>query len=256
MPTPSAGMDRNAGVPTRRRGAARRQGAESCGPRPAGPAGSLYPRADLCPRQRLSEELEAPISAPVKAGQLLAEIEAPDLDQQIMQARADLAQRQGQRQARANATLKRGQSLISTDAIAKQDLDQRTAPRTQQRPGQAPRRPISTACRRSRKYQAHHRAVRRPRHRAQHRRRRADQCRAGGGPPLFVVSDTQQAARLCQRAAELCAEHPGRHQGADLACPNIRAGPSRRRSRPPRRPSTRAAARRGCSSSSTTAPAS
>ena len=37
----------------------------------------------------------------------------------------------------------------------------------------------------------------------------------GGGPALFVVSDTTQAARLRQRSAELRAEHQDRHQGAD-----------------------------------------
>jgi multidrug efflux pump subunit AcrA (membrane-fusion protein) len=34
---------------------------------------------------------KADIGTPVKAGQLLAEIEAPDLDQQLLQAKADLA---------------------------------------------------------------------------------------------------------------------------------------------------------------------
>jgi RND family efflux transporter MFP subunit len=68
----------------------------------------------------------ADIGTPVKAGQLLAEIDAPDLDQQIMQAEAALAS------ARANSvlsdmTLKRGQSLITTLAISQQDLDQRAA---------------------------------------------------------------------------------------------------------------------------------
>src|SRR3984957_6083414 len=69
---------------------------------------------------------DADIGAPVKTGQLLAEIDAPDLDQQIMQAEANLAS------AKANAvlsdaTLKRGQSLIKTYAISQQDLDQRAA---------------------------------------------------------------------------------------------------------------------------------
>lgn len=69
---------------------------------------------------------DADIGAPVKAGQLLAEIDAPDLDQQIMQAEANLAS------AKANAvlsdaTLKRGQSLITTFAISQQDLEQRAA---------------------------------------------------------------------------------------------------------------------------------
>ena len=69
---------------------------------------------------------DADIGAAVKAGQLLAEIDAPDLDQQIMQAEANLAS------AKANAvlsdaTLKRGQSLITTFAISQQDLEQRAA---------------------------------------------------------------------------------------------------------------------------------
>lgn len=71
-------------------------------------------------------EWKADIGAPVKAGQVLAEIDAPDLDQQIMQAQADLAS------AQANATLssanlERGQSLIKSGAVSKQDLDQRQA---------------------------------------------------------------------------------------------------------------------------------
>ena len=66
------------------------------------------------------------IGAPVKTGQLLAEIDAPDLDQQIMQAEADVTS------AQANATLskanlERGQSLIQSGTVSKQDLDQRTA---------------------------------------------------------------------------------------------------------------------------------
>jgi RND family efflux transporter MFP subunit len=65
------------------------------------------------------------IGGKVKAGDLLAEIDTPDLDQQLMQARADLSV------AEANAKLaqisaERWQSLASTDAVAKQDVDQRT----------------------------------------------------------------------------------------------------------------------------------
>src|ERR1700677_1506802 len=65
------------------------------------------------------------IGAKVKAGEVLAEIDTPDLDQQLMQARADLGV------AQANAKLaqigaERWQSLASTDAVAKQDVDQRT----------------------------------------------------------------------------------------------------------------------------------
>ncbi len=65
------------------------------------------------------------IGSKVKAGDVLAEIETPDLDQQLMQARASL------RVAEANAklaqiTAERWQSLANTDAVAKQDVDQRT----------------------------------------------------------------------------------------------------------------------------------
>ena len=72
------------------------------------------------------KDWKADIGTPVKAGQLLAEIDAPDLDQQIMQAEANLAS------AKANSvlsdmTLTRGQSLIKTYAISQQDLDQRAA---------------------------------------------------------------------------------------------------------------------------------
>jgi RND family efflux transporter MFP subunit len=66
------------------------------------------------------------IGTPVKSGQLLAELDAPDLDQQIMQADANLASAKAN-SILADATLKRGQSLITTYAISQQDLDQRAA---------------------------------------------------------------------------------------------------------------------------------
>ena len=69
---------------------------------------------------------QADIGTPVKAGQLLGEIDAPDLDQQIMQAAADLTAAQANLKL-AQATLLRGQQLITTGSLAKQDLDQRTA---------------------------------------------------------------------------------------------------------------------------------
>jgi RND family efflux transporter MFP subunit len=69
---------------------------------------------------------DADIGTPVKAGQLLAEIDAPDLDQQILQAQADLASAQANATVAA-ANLERGQSLIKSGSVTKQDLDQRTA---------------------------------------------------------------------------------------------------------------------------------
>ena len=71
-------------------------------------------------------EWKADIGARVKAGQVLAEIDAPDLDQQIMQAKADLASAQAN-VALSDANLQRGQSLITSAAISKLDLEQRQA---------------------------------------------------------------------------------------------------------------------------------
>ena len=69
---------------------------------------------------------DADIGTPVKSGQLLAELDAPDVDQQIMQAEANLASAKAN-SVLADTTLKRGQSLIKTYAISQQDLDQRAA---------------------------------------------------------------------------------------------------------------------------------
>jgi RND family efflux transporter MFP subunit len=65
------------------------------------------------------------IGSKVKAGDVLGEIDTPDLDQQLMQARADL--RVADTNARlAEITAKRWQGLAGTDAVATQDVDQRT----------------------------------------------------------------------------------------------------------------------------------
>jgi RND family efflux transporter MFP subunit len=61
----------------------------------------------------------------VKAGDVLAEIDTPDLDQQLMQASADLSVAQANAKL-AQISAERWQSLASTDAVAKQDVDTRT----------------------------------------------------------------------------------------------------------------------------------
>jgi RND family efflux transporter MFP subunit len=65
------------------------------------------------------------IGSKVKAGDVLAEIDTPDLDQQLMQARADLSVAQANAKL-AQISAERWQSLANTDAVAKQDVDQRT----------------------------------------------------------------------------------------------------------------------------------
>ena len=64
------------------------------------------------------------IGSKVKAGEVLAEIDAPDLDQQLMQARAALNVAQANSKL-SEITAKRWQSLSGTDAVATQDVDQR-----------------------------------------------------------------------------------------------------------------------------------
>jgi RND family efflux transporter MFP subunit len=62
------------------------------------------------------------IGAHVKAGQLLAEIETPEVDRQLDQARADLATARATYDL-AGTTAARYQSLFKSDSVAKQDVD-------------------------------------------------------------------------------------------------------------------------------------
>ena len=68
----------------------------------------------------------ADIGARVKAGQVIAEIEAPDLDQQLLQARADLASQQASAKL-SEATLNRRKTLIPSNFVSMQEIDERTA---------------------------------------------------------------------------------------------------------------------------------
>ena len=72
------------------------------------------------------KDWKADIGTAVKTGEILAEIDAPDLDQQIMQARANLASAEANAELAAT-TLERGQSLMPKGAISQQTLDQRNA---------------------------------------------------------------------------------------------------------------------------------
>jgi len=72
------------------------------------------------------KEWKVDIGMPVKAGQLLAEIDAPDLDQQLLQVRADLLNMQSTARL-SEATLKRRQTLADARITSQQDLDERMA---------------------------------------------------------------------------------------------------------------------------------
>jgi len=66
------------------------------------------------------------IGARVKAGQLLADIEAPDLDQQLIQSKADLASLEASA-ALSAATLERRKTLLKSNFVSQQEIDERTA---------------------------------------------------------------------------------------------------------------------------------
>jgi RND family efflux transporter MFP subunit len=66
------------------------------------------------------------IGAKVKTGQVIAEIEAPDLDQQLMQARADLASQEASARL-SEATLNRRKTLVASNFVSAQEIDERTA---------------------------------------------------------------------------------------------------------------------------------
>src|SRR5467141_4814275 len=63
------------------------------------------------------------IGAHVKQGQLLAEIETPEVDQQLQQARADLETAQANLR-QAQITADRWLALLQTDSVSKQETDQ------------------------------------------------------------------------------------------------------------------------------------
>ncbi len=66
------------------------------------------------------------IGTPVKAGQLLAEIESPEVDQQLRQAEADLATAEANQKI-ADLTAQRWRDLRSTDSVSKQEADEKIA---------------------------------------------------------------------------------------------------------------------------------
>src|SRR5271154_1780141 len=66
----------------------------------------------------------ADIGTSVKAGQLLASIDTPDLDQQLEQAKADL-QTAVANQHLSDTTAKRWAGLLARDAVSQQDADVR-----------------------------------------------------------------------------------------------------------------------------------
>lgn len=66
------------------------------------------------------------IGAHVKAGQLLAEIETPEVDQQLAQAKSELATAEANFEL-AKSTAARWKDLLKTDSVSQQETDQKVA---------------------------------------------------------------------------------------------------------------------------------
>lgn len=64
------------------------------------------------------------IGSVVKAGQVLAVIETPDLDQQLAQARADLTRAEADA-ALARSTAERWRAMLGTEAVSAQEVDEK-----------------------------------------------------------------------------------------------------------------------------------
>ena len=210
----AAGMDRKPGRAGRRsRTAGYPRQADDV--RASRPARGLHAGADLRARQRLCEGMEGRHRHASQGGR------PSRRDRRARPRPADhaSASRSGQRQGQFRA--------LRNDADAWPVLDH--LPRhlaAGSRPAlggflqQAGPGPVRTSEPRppagARTIQAPRCAVRRARHRTHHRRRGADQCRLRRRAGDVRGLADRQAARLRQRAAELRAEHPGRHQGADF----------------------------------------
>ncbi|HEV2523099.1 MAG TPA: efflux RND transporter periplasmic adaptor subunit [Candidatus Acidoferrales bacterium] len=90
--------------------------------------GDMQPYIDAPIFARTSGYLKkwyADIGARVKSGQLLAEIDAPEVDHQLQQARADLATAEANLRL-AEVTATRYKDLLKTDSVAQQDVDNAT----------------------------------------------------------------------------------------------------------------------------------
>ncbi len=204
-------MDRRPGHSDRRGGAAGRQGSQRHH-RSAGPAGGLLPRADLCARQRLSEELERRYrrQGQGRAGDRRNRGAGP------RPAAAAGARRSRQPAGQRETVRSHAEPPQNPDRVEfRLDAGNRRAhrrPLQQERGGQ--RQPGQCrAARGAGRLQEDHRAVRRHRHLARDRRRRPDQCRRRQRAGDVRDFRHQEAARLCQRSAELRAGDQDRRQG-------------------------------------------
>ena len=87
--------------------------------------GNIQPFTDAAIFARVTGSLKtrhADLGSRVKAGQVLAEIDTPDIDQQLLQARAEQASAAANAKL-AQTTADRYQDLIKSDSVSRQDYD-------------------------------------------------------------------------------------------------------------------------------------
>ena len=173
----------------------------------------------------------ADIGANVKAGQLLAEIDSPEVDQQLQQARADLATAQANLNL-AEITATRYKDLLKTDSVAQQDVDNATgnydARRTAVESAQSNVKRLEDIAILRKSL----RALRRRDHGAQHRYRPADRFRQQRrhGPRTVSHCGREPFARLCQCPAILFSTRSSRGCARSWFSPNSRADNFKERS--------------------------
>ncbi len=151
------------------------------------------------------------IGAHVKQGQLLADLDTPEIDQELAQA---IAQRQQTRSSLglAKSSLERWQQLRQRDAVSQQELDERQSTYTQDVANLAAAECQREAPAATRIVQAHRRAVRWRGHAAQRRRRRPDRRGQRHEPRAVRAGAVGSVACLRATAAGVCAERVGRQQ--------------------------------------------
>jgi DNA segregation ATPase FtsK/SpoIIIE-like protein len=138
------------------------------------------------------------IGSPIRQGELLAEIDTPEIDQELMQTRAARQQVEAQLQL-ARTSDERWKSLRQTDSVSQQEADQQSSAYQQSKAN------LAAA-------DANVRRLDPP----QRRSRRFDQCRRRR-PGTFRHRQGRSASRLRECAAGLCAKYQGRDESRGYA---------------------------------------
>ena len=145
------------------------------------------------------------IGSRVRQGELLADIDTPEIAQQLEQSRAELGTAQAN-QNLSQITASRYEGLLKSDSVSKQEADNATGDLA------AKRANTQSAEANVRRLQeigivpAHLRAVQRSHHAAQRGYRKPDQCRKWRlGAAIVLFGADRSYSRVRERAGKLCA---------------------------------------------------